>query len=226
MRHLLYVFLASLIASCGSNTPAQTETTVTEDSASVVEDQVQEPEQRVLSDTNITFAWRANIYNSQIQDSINTIFIDTAFCQTACDEERAALGFVATFIGSECFWDGNTEEGNLKCKLNEWLDIGYQCSDKHLKFLRQWFRNDTACLNRLNGCPLIPYTATRQTSFDEIRLSVKGSTIKVWFRANGMDLQTNENWYWTQEDTFESEDGSLRLVRSRKLKEQHEKFAS
>ncbi len=72
-----------------------------------------------LSNKKVKILWRANKYNEELKDTFNSIFINENFCKTITDPERAALGYVATFVGNECWWDGETKDdrSNLKCKL-------------------------------------------------------------------------------------------------------------
>ena len=111
-----------------------------------------------LSDKNVKFLWVDKKYDQELKDTINSIFINEDFCNKISDPERAALGFVATFIGNECWWEGEAKEdgSNLKCKILTSLNLGYQCSDKHLGFLRKWFENDKKSLEELTDCPTCP----------------------------------------------------------------------
>lgn len=224
MKTVYLLFAALIIAGCNNSTDKPAE--ISNDSISQQDTVIPEPV--ALTNKSITVAWRANVYYSQLQDSVSTILVDTNFCKHISEPERAAIGFVTTFIGNECYWDGDAKEdmSNLKCRLTDALHLGYQCSDMHLKFLREWFKNDPASLSKIKDCPLIPHTASIQTTFDEIRLTVKDSVIKVWYRANGMDMHSNDAWYWTQEDTFEVDGNSIKLVKQQKLKERKEKFAA
>lgn len=124
---------------------------------------------------------------------------------------------MATFIGNECWWDGksktNVDRSNLKCKILTSLNLGYQCSDKHLGFLHQWFRNDKKVLEELEDCPTTPYTSTTQDTFDEIILTVKGDTISVWFKANGVNMREQKYWSWTEIDYFKLNDSELQLIK-------------
>lgn len=225
MKTLYFVLFAFIISACGSKSAEPAEQT--RDSVETADTTAAQPE-AALTDKSIRVAWRGNVYYSQINDSVNMIMVDTVFCKSISAPERAALGFVVTFIGNECVWDGDAKEdmSNLKCKLTDALKLGYQCSEQHMQYLRQWFKNDASSLLKLKDCPLMPYTATSQTTFDEIRLTVKDSTIKVWYKANGMDMRTNDAWYWTEEDVFELQNNSLKLVKQKKLNERKEKFAA
>ncbi len=128
-----------------------------------------------LTDKTVKFLWR---------DSSASILINEEFCKTISEPEKAALGFVATFIGNECWWDGDytNKRNNLKCEILTELDLGYQCSDNHLGFLRQWFKNDTTALKELEACPTTPNTSTIQDTFDEIVLTIKGNQIVVFLK--------------------------------------------
>jgi hypothetical protein len=71
-----------------------------------------------LEDKTVKFLWRADKYDAELKDTFNSIFINEDFCKTITDPERAALGYVATFIGNECWWDAEPKDdrSNLKCK--------------------------------------------------------------------------------------------------------------
>ena len=132
--------------------------------------------EEVKSDTTSTnFLWRENRYEKQLKDTINTIVFNEEYCQTLSEPERAALGYIGSFIGSENEWDGEPKEdmSNLKSKILTILNLGYQSSDKHLNFLRKWFRNDPKSLSKLESCPLIPSGATVQNTFDKIDLTLE-----------------------------------------------------
>lgn len=161
------------------------------------------------------FLWREQVYDAELQDSVSTIMIDQALAGRLTHAERAALGYVVTIIGSECDWDGkaNEEFSNLKCKALTALNLGYQCSDQHLGFLQNWFRNDQEVLGRLASCPRIPFTASSQQTFDEVYLTVQNDTIKVWFSASGVNLPMNAAWEWTEENVFLIQQDALKLVR-------------
>ena len=125
------------------------------------------------------------------------------------------MGYVVTFIGSDCDWDGERKnEGiNLKCKALTALNLGYQCSEKHLGFLRKWFATDSKSLKELGNCPTVPFTAASQNTFDYINLKVIGNKISVTFAANGVNMRSEENWSWTETNHFEFNDEHINLVK-------------
>lgn len=177
-----------------------------------------------FTDKTVKFLWRADKYDDELKDTFNSIFINEEYCKTITDPERAALGYVATFIGNECWWDGeaNDDRSNLKCKILTALNLGYQCSDKHLGFLRQWFKDDKKALVKLENCPTTPYTSTIQDTFDEITLKVNGNEISIFFRANGVNTREGNSWSWTETDYFQVENDNLKLIKQDKSKVKQE----
>ncbi|MBE7443628.1 MAG: hypothetical protein HS119_14370 [Flavobacteriales bacterium] len=204
----LYITTLFLLASCGqikSNSDKQNVTNV--DTA----------ETFTLTDKTVKFLWR---------DSSASIVINENFCKTISDPEKAALGYVATFIGNECWWDGDytDKRDNLKCEIMTALNLGYQCSDKHLGFLRQWFKNDTTALKELEACPTTPNTSTIQDTFDEIILTTKGNEISVFFKATGVNMREEESWNWTETDYFQLDNDNIKLIKQNKSKVNVEHF--
>ena len=184
------------------------------------------PKNLKLKDKSVKFLWRELKYDETIKDSIDAICINEELCETLTDQERAALGYVATFIGNECDWDGDTKEdrSNLKCKILSALKLGYQCSDTHLGFLRQWFKNDKKSLKELENCSEIPSTATIQDSFDEINLKVKGNEITISFKATGVNVREEESWNWEETDYFIFGNDNIQLIKKDKSKIHYEHF--
>lgn len=171
-----------------------------------------------LSVKTVKFLWR---------DSA-AIVINQYFCKAVTDPEKAALGYVATFIGNDCWWDGDDSDNrkNLKCKILSALNLGYQCSDQHLRFLRQWFNHDSVVLKQLEACPTIPYTATIQDTFDEINLSTQGNLIIISFKASGVNLRELDSWSWMETDYFQVDKNRIRLMKKERSKVEHEKLDS
>lgn len=175
-------------------------------------------EQKNTFHKTIKFLWREDKYDEELKGTYNLITINTEFCKTITGGEKAALAYVATFIGNECRWDGKVTAGrtNLKCKILTALELGYQCSEKHLGFLRQWFRNDEKSIQELESCPTIPDGATVQDTFDEITLIVKGDQIIVSFKAHGVNIREGRRWHWTQSDYFEFRENEIRWLKEEK----------
>jgi len=180
-------------------------------------DSILKPKTFTLTDKTVKFLWR---------DSSSSIVINENFCKTISEPEKAALGYVATFIGNECSWDEDYTEkrDNLKCAILTALNLDYQCSDKHLGFLRQWFKIDTAALKELEDCPTTPNTSTIQDTFDEIILTTKGSEITVFYKANGVNMREEQSWNWTETDYFQFDNDNIKLIKQEKSKVNVEHF--
>jgi hypothetical protein len=172
----------------------------------------------MLNDTTIIFLWRDVKFDVELKDSFNSILINDDYCKIITGPERAALGYVATFIGNECYWDGqaNTDRSNLNCKILTSLNLGYQCSDKHIGFLKQWFRNDPETLAELQNCPTTPYTATIQETFDKITITIHENEISVWFCVSGINVRDQVSWSWTETDYFEYDNDNIKLIKKEK----------
>jgi len=167
-----------------------------------------------MTDKTIKFLWLEKKKGNAPNDTISRICINEEYCKTISDPERAVLGLAATFINSECAWDGaqKADRSNLKCKILSALDLGYQCSDKHLGFLRKWFKNDKRSLDELIYCSKMNSEAKIQESFEEIMLQVEGDEIVVKFIGNGMNLTENYFYRWIEADYFILTNDNLELI--------------
>ena len=164
-----------------------------------------------LQDKNVKVLWRATQYDEDLEMDVNTIILNEDYIQDISEPEKAALAYVATFIGNECEWNGNVnaDRSNLKCKILWALDLGYQCSYQHLDFLKAWFRNNETALKALQSCSTTPDGATIQSTFDEINIATKGNEIIVTFKASGMNLRASESWTWNEKHIFEFNENEL-----------------
>lgn len=208
MTKFLYIATIFLLASCGQTNNNSDKSEVTKVDTTKI---------NIITDKNVKFLWR---------DSSASIVINEEFCKTISDPEKAALGYVATFIGNECWWDGDytDKRDNLKCEILTALNLGYQCSDKHLGFLRQWFKYDTKAINELEACPTTPNTSTIQDTFDEITLTTKGKQIAVSYKANGVNMREEQSWSWSQTDYFQFDKDNIKLIKQDKSKVKVEHF--
>ena len=168
-----------------------------------------------LPSQNVKFLSRKMQYDEESKANINTINLNQNYLKTITDPEKAALAYAATFIGNECNWDGNADHnrGNLKCVILSALNLGYQCSNQHLGFLRSWFRNDEKILKELENCPTTPDGATVQDTFDEINIQTSGNEIIVSFKANGINLRESKSWKWSEKHFFKVKNNELLLLR-------------
>ncbi|WNJ18517.1 hypothetical protein [Pontibacter sp. G13] len=147
---------------------------------------------------------RERVFDSLLKDTISAIQVDMAMLDQLSEAEKAAVGFVSTFVGSECEWDGDAQEdmSNLKCQVISGLGLGYQCSEQHLGFLRKWFAADGPSLDQLENCPIIPNTATSFESFDQLNLYTEADTIVVESKISGVNMRLGETWRYSQTDRF------------------------
>ncbi len=147
----------------------------------------------IVSEKELNFVWSDVVYDAELQDSMTRLMINEAFLDTISEEEKAAIGFVATFVGNECDWDGAYKEdrSNLVCTVLDALDLGYQCSDTHLGFLREWFDSDTASLNVLSSdsCPTLPGGSTNFSEIESMHLFVKNNIITITSVINYGDVR-------------------------------------
>jgi len=173
-------------------------------------------------DKKITVLWQETLYNEELKTDVNTIVLNKDYQKNITEPERAALGYVATFVGNECEWDGGKSDenrSNLKCKLLSYLDLGYQCSHKHLGFLNNWFSKDSIVLNKLKNCPTIPSGATKQSTFEEISIETdtKTQTITVSCKVKFINVRESSVSRYTKTDTFSYDLEGITLIDSEKI---------
>lgn len=220
MTKYLYIATLVFLASCGQKNNNSNKIEVVTDTVSKKEEITSE-EKFKLTDKTVKFLWRADKYDKALKDTFHSIFIDEDFCKTITDPEKAALGYVATYIGSECQWDGeaNEDRSNLKCKILTALNLGYQCSDRHIEFLKKWFKNDKKVLDELkDNCPTIPFTASSQETFGDIILTVKDNQIAVWFSVSGVNMPMGATWDYSETDYFQLDKDNIKLIKKDKSK--------
>ena len=184
--------------------------------------------QKDIKDGTI-FLYRTDLYDPNLEDTVNSIVINEDLLHVMTTAEKMAIGYIATFIGSECVWDETKEnyEGHLKCKVLTALDLGYQCSEKHLGTLRKWFKNDSKALQKLadENCSEVPYTATRQNTFEKVALlPTKKGQIKIKIWASGINMREMKGWEWDETYTFEILDNGLKLLKTDKSEVKYEDF--
>ncbi len=173
------------------------------------------------TDKNIKVLWRETIYDESLKTDVNTIVLNKDYQKSISKPERAALGYVATFIGNECEWDGkpNGNRSNLTCMLLSYLDLGYQCSDKHLNFLKKSFSKDTAALKKLKRCRTIPNTSTVQSTFNAISMetNTKEQTILINYEVTVINMRENGVSSYTKIDTFKYDEDQIIVLNSEKM---------
>ncbi len=167
-----------------------------------------------IQDTTIHIVWREMKPDTTSFgiDTTSRIVINDQYCRQAQDAVKAAIGLTGTFIGTECQWDGEANDSmtNLSCKLFSALGLGYQCSEKHLSFLKHWFRNEPEILKQLEDCPVVPFTASSQNTFDKMDLQIKKDTLITRFEANGVNMRMEQ--YWEYSGTYIFKINGTRLI--------------
>lgn len=222
MKIIQIIAALSLLTSC------EQVNTKTEEESKVRKTEEVEFTKLSLADTTIYFMWRDLKYDSTLNNSFSSIFLNLEYINAMTNQEKAAIGYVSTFIGNECWWDGdaNTDRSNLDCKIITSLGLGYQCSETHLGFLRKWFSSDKDVLSELenSNCPTTPYTATIQDTFDKIVLTTKGDSISVYYEASAVNLREQESWEWSETVYFSVTTNNLIIINKDKSEVKHEKF--
>ena len=167
----------------------------------------------------VNILWREVLYDEALKMDINTIVLNTAYQKFITPQERAALGYVATFVGSECEWEGgqpDQNKSNLNCQLLTYLNLGNQCSEKHLSYLNQWFSEDTTTIEKLKVCPKIPNTATIQTTFNKVHLTHNSTakTLLVEYEIMAINVRENENTQLQATELFQYDLNHITLIES------------
>lgn len=179
-----------------------------------------------LTDKKIKFLWKETRYVEEWKTEINSIELNQEYIHTISEPEKAVLAYIATSIGNECEWDGKANEyrSNLKCKILWALNLGYQCSNTHLDFLRFWFRNDSKIMDELTSCPTTPDGSTIQDTFDEINIEILNNKIFVFFKASGINMREGKSWNWTEKHTYEFKLNEIILLKKEITPTIHDSF--
>jgi hypothetical protein len=177
-----------------------------------------------LKDKNVKTLWRETQYDEALKAEVNTMVLNENYINSISAPEKAALAYVATFIGNECEWDGkvNDSRSNLRCKILTALDLDYQCSDTHYGFLKKWLSKDANVLKTLETCTTIPNTATKQSTFNEILIqtNAQNQTIIIRYKVNVHNMREASVIGYTKIDTFQYNLGDLTLIDSEKIDNQ------
>lgn len=184
IRLLTLLFLFSFYSSVFSQTNTLTPKTVNQSST-----------ENTSQDIYIKILWL---------DQNGTLQLNTNYIKTLTDPQRAALGYIASDVSNECYWDGdkNADGSNLKCKFLSALNLGYQCSEKHLSFLKKWFSEDHKVLERLQYCQKTESSAKIQDHFSEVKMITTKDTVKIIYSAIGEDSEKQKTWRWQEESTY------------------------
>ncbi len=209
MNNACFLLIVVLFSSCQNSSPPPIEQERSENVQLV-----ESIDFEILRDTSVHFLWRENVYDDEIQDSVNSIVINESYVKIISPSEKAALAYVSTFIGNDCWWDGamNEERSNLKCTILTALNLGYQCSDGHLGLIRKWFSRDKTVLNEIVNCPTIPYTSTMQNTFEAIDIKRMQDTLEIFFAVTQMNMREGINTKYTENNIFKVNQNGLNLI--------------
>ncbi|SFT42099.1 hypothetical protein SAMN05216474_0466 [Lishizhenia tianjinensis] len=170
-----------------------------------------EPGKKIPKEENVdadslhtVFNWEES-FDEDIQDCVLEAVVNKEYIENLRPQAKAALAYAATYVGSDCEWDGeaNVDKSNLLCKLTQTLDIGYQCSEQHLDFLRKYFAKDDKNLKRItkDKCYCVPTTATVQRGLNFLKMKQNGDTITIQSEVDFVDLAVKE--YYTDNFVLE-----------------------
>lgn len=152
----------------------------------------------------------------------DSLWIDFETLEKLASPEKAALAYISSRVGNECKQVGTFEENNnsdeeyhLTCSLTSALDLGYQCEETHLEFLRTWFKMDALTLEELESCYSTPWTATAQTRINQLKLARKEDKIYVFLDAEGINVREDLTWEWKQTLIFQIKDNAITRIDKR-----------
>ena len=171
-----------------------------------------------LKDTSLKVAWREEMYDSRLNQTISSIVLNDTYFKNITEPEKAALGYLSTFIGNECQWDGapNSEQSNVKCKILSALSLGYQCSNVNKDFFKKWFSEGSEIMKEIESCKAA--VSSEQTSFRNISITTKDDVIKIKYTAIKANISKQKLEDWSEELTFRLSNDKIDLIKRTKKK--------
>lgn len=161
-----------------------------------------------LNDTTIRAVWREDVYDQKMKENVNVIMLNYDYFGSLSQPERAVFAYLASTIGNECYNEG----AGVVCKLLTALDMGTQCSEQNKKFLSAWFANEPEIIKQVENCkPTLPGTTTERT-FDAVKVSTSGSTIKVNIKGLILNIKESSVSKWSENITFKIEGDNLKVA--------------
>jgi len=142
------------------------------------------------------------------------------------DGLKAILAMYALQNSAGCEGGNN----NISCALTDALELGGQCSDKHISLVRTWFREslpkmgrymdwaykDIQKLGQLESvCYLQPDTSTFQEKWDKIQVTQNGSHVVVDAHGTSLSHEDSASFKFTTE--YEILDHSIRVISHQEL---------
>jgi hypothetical protein len=150
--------------------------------------------QTITAIENNTAAKKINIISSNEQGEM---ILNETYLKNCTEKTRAILAYYSTQSGSECWWEADTPDKsytNLSCRFTKALGLGLQCSDKQKNIIKKWFIADKVLLEDAGNCYYTPYTATSQSTFTELSLTLWNDSILVKYLVNGVNIRENYSW--------------------------------
>ncbi len=135
--------------------------------------------------------------------------INTAFLQEIGAPEKALLSWYLLAYGNEC----NAKSSKIKCRILEALKISDECSDKHIRFLKKWFKDDILVNIKLKNCPVLPIDASIQNDYKRIELSRSFDTLRIHYEVWGMNNSQEKSWNVNRTDSFLIKGEQLRQIK-------------
>lgn len=167
-----------------------------------------------LKDTSVKIAWREEVYDANLKQLVNSLVLNESYFSGISEPEKAALGYVASFIGNECRQDG----GNVQCKILSALGMGYQCSDGNKEFLKKWFSFEPSIIEEIESCRSKLFKSFTSSTFDKITVTTKEDVIKVKYSVINANIKDNKLEQWNEELSFSLSGENLKLVKHTKKK--------
>lgn len=168
------------------------------------------------ADGLIKVLWLTEQYDTQFKENVQVIQLNKTYLQNIDEAEKAVIAYYATFHGNECWWENNApneDRSNLKCTLISALNLGYQCSDTHLNFIKKWFKQPEL-LNELDFCPTIPNTSTIQDSFEEMYVERKGDFFTIRFNICAVNLRENKTRCYEEVHQYQIFPDKVELIKN------------
>ncbi len=160
------------------------------------------------------FLWIEKVYSEQLGDSISQIIINKSYVQNIADDEKAALTLVLTLVENGCHWEDGTismDDDKLICIGLTSLGFDYQCSPKHISFLKLWFANDTIALKEIDNCRRFFPGSTIFTTVNFISLKRTGNKIIIFVTKESHNLRIYRSNVWIEEYIFIVKDNTINL---------------
>lgn len=127
---------------------------------------------------------------------------------------------MALHDSKHCEWDGNTNENyaNLNCKIIKALELGYQCSEIHIKLLKKWFGKDSLITDDVKYCPMTSNTAHSVQGIDKILITkISSSKFKIDYSTSGMNIKYMASWSFDTSIIFQIINDNRKVISSIKF---------